>query len=205
MRRLESRQINELSGLAGFIRRWDAEKLNARPARDVSVDRSCFGNINIGGQPKTATSHLVSKNDQDFYAFIEPGVRDWVAFFVERMGVTTYTSCEGHDYGTRGQEPDERHVGIIPRSRQERDDIIDFYHSISTLTAHPYCEVSYMDHHAVQGKHRISAVDIYISKQQNADWDQYFSSLNSYYQRVVNLSHENWESARRAENHHAGP
>lgn len=188
MRILDARQVNEIARLGVFLDHWDSHPLKDSLSKSLSVASSEYGNINIGSQPKTATSLLVPRGNVRFYEYVEPGVKDLLAFFVEDMDLTTYTSCEGHQYrADLNQEHDERHVGIIVRTPEDRERIIDRLRQAEKVFESAYCDIAIMDHNLVCENTKIPALDIYLAKKPSVDWNYYFEDLDGSTARLVAL------------------
>lgn len=168
---------NEIAGLDRFLERWDASSasmLGIGPTEHAP--RSRFGNINVGARPWTAPSLLLPRGHAEFYRHVEPGVRAWVRWFVAN-GFTTYTSCEGHNYGTES-EPDFRHVGILLREEHERGALLDLYEPLS-LPEDSSCALAFLDHTVVSDGVRFDALDLYLIPMTGCSPDKYFRDLDS--------------------------
>lgn len=197
---LTPRQVNEVSNLGWVVRNWASGRVAA--ATDDRAPRSKFGNINIDCTPHSSRSLLLPASDGAFFTHIEPGVRRLVAAFVA-LGLITYTSCEGHDYdeGT----PDERHVGLVIRTLDEKERVLELWNSIGTsvggLAAAQSCELGYMDHSLACGDRRVRALDLYIVKRPNAGWEGYFRDVDDMSAAVADalLSGPGWQAAAQAD------
>lgn len=106
--------MNKAKGLWTLINRWDCktaiEELNIAPMI------SDAGNINKLGANNISESYMLSKNDPEFYDFIESGVKDIVKKLINTLDCITYSSCEGHIIG---DEFEPKNIGIIPRNYEE--------------------------------------------------------------------------------------
>lgn len=176
MIRLQCEEQNQIAHLDRFLHSWDAtagQDVSITP--DVHAPRSEFGNINVGARPWTAPSLLLPRGHADFYTHVEPGVRPWVRWFVAN-GYTTYTSCEGHDYGP-GKDPDMRHVGVLLRTECERESLLVTYQSVN-LTDFMACELAYLEHFVESDGARHDALDLFMVPRSGATWADYFAVVD---------------------------
>jgi hypothetical protein len=187
MRKMEGRQVNEIARLPGFLAAWDSSPpVRAAPMADSDVaGRSPHGNINLTGAARADVSLLLPRGYPRFYEYIEPGVRELVAIFVSELGLTTYTSCEGHRYEGGREDPDERHVGILLRAPEQRQLLLDLAKSADAALAaqgrrFQACEIAYMDHEVRFEDSRFDAVDLYVAKRAGAAWEAYFDELEEF-------------------------
>lgn len=179
----DERQVNAIARLEPFLRHWQAHPAQPPPAELTPMARSAHGNINIGAKPFTAPSLLVPRGHQDFYRYIEPGVLDWVAFAVSDLGLTTYTSCEGHRYANG--DVDERHIGLLVDSDAEADRVLALHERAARDLEETACELGWMDH-TVQGDGlTLRALDIFLIRRSGHSWDAYFTALDSAMALVI--------------------
>ncbi len=177
MRRLYCAEQNAIARLGSFLDHWDA-----RAGRQLDVadhdhaPRSRYGNINVGAQPRSAPSLLVPRCHEDFYRYVEPGVREWVSWFVSR-GYTTYTSCAGHYYGG-AKEPDFRHVGLLIRQASERQRLMAAYERV-VLPADCGCELAYLDHDVSSEGRRHDTIDVFLVPRGDTREDRYFGAVDA--------------------------
>lgn len=85
--------------------------------------RSKYGNITIDGNPESP-SYTASMDDEDFWEYIEDGIKPMVKLFYD-FGLTTVSSCQGHEYDDgydelSGKRSIEANVKFLS------NDIIDF-------------------------------------------------------------------------------
>lgn len=188
IRYLPPRAENRSSRVDLFMRLWDTpvtqeqqEELGRRIV--MKQQRSAFGNLNNEGTPYPSQSCLVTRFHPDFESIIEPGVRQLLAAIAIDLDLVTYTSCEGHHYIDTPQRPDERHVGIIPRSGEEAQRALALFESAaaSTNDRHPSAsaEVAIMHHTVADGEVVYPAIDLYVCKSARATWDSYFADLEA--------------------------
>lgn len=87
----------------------------------------------------------------------------------------------GHKESPDGRLPDERHVGVIPRNREEGERAIAVFEevgrSINAAPASPAVEVALMLDRMHDGEAVYPTIDLYLSKQPNAGWDDYFADI----------------------------
>ncbi|WP_349657206.1 hypothetical protein [Xanthomonas sp. 10-10] len=188
IRQLQPRSQNNSARLGLFIRLWDLpldEMQMVRIAEEapMSQRRSEFGNLNNDGNPFPSQSCLASRFHPNFLDVVEPGVKDLLVAIAFEHNLVTYTSCEGHDYRPVGHMPDERHVGIVPRSSQEMDLVVNLFNSLGCmLNAQLSCEpveIAMMVHSVREDHVVYPAVDLYLSKRSSADWDDYFYRVDA--------------------------
>jgi hypothetical protein len=187
IRYLPPRTTNRTSRLALLMQLWDMpvtraqqDELACRAA--VTQQRSRFGNLNHQGTPYPSESCLITRFHPSFESVIEPGVRPLVAAIAIDLDLVTYTSCEGHHYAGTVQPPDERHVGIIPRSPEEERRVLALFERAAARSnaRHPAAaaEAALMHHTVVDGDVAYPAVDLYICKPAGASWVAYFADLD---------------------------
>jgi hypothetical protein len=188
IRYLPPRIENHSSRVDLFMRLWDTPMTAAQQdelARSVSVtqQRSAFGNLNNEGTPYPSQSCLISRFHPDFESIIEPGVRSLLATIAIDLDLVTYTSCEGHNYTGTARCPDERHVGIIPRSTDEAARVLGVFEAAARATnqRHPgaAAEAAIMRHTVADGDRVYPAIDLYVSRAAHASWDAYFAELDA--------------------------
>ncbi|WP_159095471.1 MULTISPECIES: hypothetical protein [Stenotrophomonas] len=187
LRRIAPRAHNRSDQVDLFMRLWDvplddAQMRHIGEHAPISQKRSIFGNMNHEGAPYPASSCLASRFHPDFLAVVEPGVRDFLVAIAVDHNLVTYTSCEGHDYRPDGRRPDERHVGLIPRSAEESARAIAVFEavgrSLNAMPASPAVEVALMLNEVHDGQAVYPTIDLYLSKHADADWDDYFAGVD---------------------------
>jgi hypothetical protein len=107
--------INRITNMGRFLSAWDNPNVQ-RKAPHEPVQGGA-GNINIDGSA-VAPAYLLTRNDANFSAFLEPRIKALVLCLIERLDCITYSSCEGHSDDS-GRLITEAHVDIIPRSEEE--------------------------------------------------------------------------------------
>jgi hypothetical protein len=106
---------NEFKDLVRFMTAWDVPAAdNIRPSPPT---KGAGGNINIDGSIEGLAA-IVTRHHPDFTLFLEDGVRDLVLCLIDALDCITYSSCSGHA-STDGRLICMRHVGIVPRNRNE--------------------------------------------------------------------------------------
>lgn len=183
MQQLRCDEQNDIARLTRFLSQWDAG-----PGRDLDIapdehaPQSSFGNINVGARPWSAPSLLVPRNHEHFYRYVEPGVRAWVSWFVSR-GYTTYTSCEGHDYGL-GQESDFRHVGVLLRRQGQRRDLLEAFEAVR-LPTDSICDIAFLDHFVLSEGERHGAIDFFLIPRNKNSVHSYFANIDVEMQSML--------------------
>ncbi len=111
----EPRGINEMENVSDFLACWD------RP-RDESFTHlppvvGLRSHVNVDGDIDNPTAEIACKTARDFLSHLEIGVAEACDLLIHRLGLVTYSSCQGHEL------PDgrlrERDVGVLPRSEDE--------------------------------------------------------------------------------------
>lgn len=187
IRYLAPRGVNRSSRVEQFMRLWDTPVSAAQQAelgRRVVIKqlRSPYGNINDEGTPYPSRSCFVNRFHPAFESLIEPGVLSLLAAVAIDLDLVTYTSCEGHRYPGTPRPPDERHVGIIARSPAEAERVLARFERAASLTnaRHPdkAAEVAIMRHTLLDGDLVYPAIDLYVSRREEASWDAYFADVD---------------------------
>jgi hypothetical protein len=187
IRYLPPRTKNRTSRLALLRQLWDVPVTKAQQDElacraVVTQQRSRFGNLNNQGTPYPSESCLVTRFHPSFESVIEPGVRPLLAAIAIDLDLVTYTSCEGHHYDGTAQAPDERHVGIIPRSTEEERRVLALFERAATRSNARYpaaaAEVALMHHTVVDGDVACPAIDLYVCKPAGASWEAYFADID---------------------------
>lgn len=191
MRQPNKPRINFMSDVPGFLAAWD-DRTNPEHAEHVDIYRTEYGNLNNSGQVGNYDGHALSPLHAQFLQAIEPGVRDMVLFFVQQKGWVTYTSCEGHRYDAQTRlHPVERHVGLLPRTAEEYQQIRTFIKDIINQYNRQYMQFPIMltmvelTLSSEQSTHQ--AIDIFFAKQRYAPWWWYFGDLPRTYMRVMHM------------------
>lgn len=193
----DDRQVNAIARLEPFLRHWHASPAQPRPAEVTTVARSVHGNINIGARPFTAPSLLVPRGHQDFYRYIEPGVVDWVSFVVAELGLTTYTSCEGHRYANG--DVDERHVGLLVDSDAAAEQVLALHAASTCELEGTACQLGWMDHTVTGDGLTLRALDIFLIRRHGHSQDAYFETLDAAMARVITRARQSAIAATAAE------
>lgn len=163
-----------MSGLDEFLDAWDATRLLQS---DNSVSE--IGNVNIGGDPASIEASILTKDDPEFSAAIESGVRELVTFLVDSLGCVTYSSCEGHRTTDRSDFR-QRHVGVLPRCGAEQQQILQIFLDASNATTNPFVEVAIVECVLESDIRSVPCIDI-IFRDNCGDENEYFSNVNSAY------------------------
>lgn len=171
MRMMAARSINEIEHLGPFLRRWLLPAASAAPI--IRSLRSTTGNINLSGSVGSSRSALLARDEPDFFASVEPGVRALVSAFVA-IGAITYTSCEGHDYGDNA--PDEQHVGVLVRNDAEARQLEDMWRAAESVITPPL-ELGLMCHSVASEGRTIRAMDFYLTCGEGITTVDYFAGL----------------------------
>jgi hypothetical protein len=187
IRYLPPRTKNQTSRLALLRQLWDMpvtkaqhDELACRAV--VTQQRSRFGNLNNQGTPYPSESCLITRFHPSFESVIEPGVRQLLAAIAIDLDLVTYTSCEGHLYAGTAQPPDERHVGIIPRSTDEERRVLALFERAAAISnardPAAAAEIALMHHTVVDGDVAYPAIDLYVCKPARASWEAYFADID---------------------------
>lgn len=186
VRILAAREENNFPGARQFMHRWDFFRDRPTPSAlgtiRSSVKRSETGNLNIRGTNYASTSTMFISRQDGFLDVVEKGVRAWVELFAIAYDMITYTSCEGHDYGN-AIPPDQRHVGIIPRSDAEYRICRDFFMAVAehwNRTGQNHCsEAAIMEGRLRDRDADLPTLDFYLIKIQATSWADYFRMLDT--------------------------
>lgn len=199
IRYLQPRSHNRSDRVELFMRLWDRplsdeEMQRLGEAAPISQIRSDFGNLNNTGAPFPADSCLASRFHPDFVSVIEPGVKELLLTIAIDHNLVTYTSCEGHDYRANEREPDERHVGVIPRDEAEMERAVKTFEAvgeqINRALEASSVEATLMAHTVSDGNRVYPALDLYLSKKAQAQWDDYFAQIDDAAERLTVLLRE---------------
>jgi hypothetical protein len=187
--RLPRRRRNQLANLPLFLAKWEDEA-HAANLQFVRVCTSEAGNINTSGKNGDYTSSILSRYQPQFELSLEEGVRDLVKLFIERYNWITYTSCAGHRYADERIPPTPRHVGLLPRSREEAHRMTATLTSVAAQLRHS------RRHDAVRVKvvrtdvtaddgHVYPTIEFLFARTFLTTWDRYFSSLDAIYHEAL--------------------
>lgn len=185
------RDGNTIADLKNFVVAWRAPAsafeaaLEARPL--APQKRSAAGNINIAGTPYWSESRLLCRNHPSFFDEVEPGVRELVRFFVADLDIMTYTSCEGHAYPGETRF-DPRHIGLLPRSRAEKEALVRFVESLppsASLVPGGPISLGYMDHVADTEIGKVPVIDIFLLPKPDLTSEVYFAALPAAYDDFI--------------------
>ena len=174
----EVRLVNRMPSLSRFVARWD-DPSNVENSEPVKLALSEFGNINQSGAPDESTGHVCTPHQSQFPACVEPGIRPMTLLLVQRFGLITYTSCEGHDYGAIGLPSVERHIGILPRSAQEAGKISELvqYACSDQVAQWRGVKPMWLRQWLHDDERKIEVYDLYFVKRHDLKWGDYFSQL----------------------------
>ena len=105
--------MNNLQDADTFIKLWDE---GGRNITDKSfINKSLLQNINYRGDPLSDAAVTFTKNDENFYESIEPGIKLLVHVLVKDFNWITFSSCAGH-LGYQGIPYKKRMVQLLPRN-----------------------------------------------------------------------------------------
>jgi hypothetical protein len=126
---------------------------------------------------------IYTRSDPRFLAAIEPGVRELVLVVIRALGYVTYSSCEGHR-----QLFAARHVGILPRSDDERREALRVLDTAAQATnaTRPHGAVRVLVRRRVvtsEGPPR-ACVDVVFAARTD-DEDAYFDDLEPAYREYL--------------------
>ena len=189
MRQPNQPRINFMSDVPSFLAAWD-DRTNPEHAEHVEIYQAVYGNLNNTGQVGNYDGHALSPLHAQFLQAIEPGVRDMVLFFVQQKGWVTYTSCEGHRYDAQTRlHPVERHVGLLPRTTTEYQQIRAFIKEAIDEYNRQYMRFPItltmveLTLSSEQSTHQ--AIDVFFTKQRLAPWWWYFGVLPRVYEQFL--------------------
>lgn len=186
VRYLPPRAANQSSRVDLFMKLWDApltaeQQDKLRQLAPVTQRQSPFGNLNDEGTPYPSRSCLVTRFHPDFESVIEPGVRELMFAIAIDHDLVTYTSCQGHLYENAAYPYDERHVGVIPRTPEERQRILALFEDVARDVNGRFpdaaVEVAIMDHTVKDGEAVYPAIDLYLSARAGRSPAEYFAEL----------------------------
>jgi len=120
---MKSLHVNRMSRIRDFINEWDAATLSVE---DMSMKTSISDNINIEGTSSCFESFVFTKDHPNFTQAIESKIRPLVILLVRSYNCITYSSCQGHFSTLDNADLREMHVGILPRSKAEYENLLDF-------------------------------------------------------------------------------
>jgi uncharacterized protein len=177
-----------LRNVPAFIAAWDSGG-DGRARWRYRLRRSFVGNINTKGQIGGLSAPALPHWHPQFGPAIEEGVRALVLALIRGGETISYTSCTGHDYRPLPLENVERHVGLLPRNACERDRLVDRLTRVIALArpclrgvaAYPGLLST-----SLQDRDRLwPTVDLYIARQSNGSWSDYFNELDAATRHVV--------------------
>lgn len=124
--------MNRMNDISRFVRQWDS-------ALVTPPDRSQLSSlVNLSGDAKTPVAVIFPPWHSGFWPSIEEGIFTLAEILVWRLGLITYSSCQGHLLGDNAVTP--RHIGIIPRSVAEHQWILRVLSlPNSTIEKHEKC------------------------------------------------------------------
>ncbi|UTW58840.1 hypothetical protein KFE96_00590 [Kordiimonas sp. SCSIO 12603] len=181
-----NRQINVFDGARQFMLRWDYFKTQKAPSAHgrlkLSTRRSLAGNLNQEGTSYASRSTMFFPSQDGFWDAVEEGVKPLVLSLAIHHDFITYTSCEGHLYAQSNEDPDERHIGIIPRSTEEyqrclnllTDSCIDH----NTKNDNSSTSARVLEHTLIDYEERLPVIDLILEKKETASWETYFDELD---------------------------
>jgi HEXXH motif-containing protein len=161
--------------MASFLRRW--EQHEAGPS--LAPKTSARGNVNVTGAAGDPLAYAFVPADPAFERAIEPRILPLVQALIDRLGVVTYSSCEGHA-GAAGASLHPAHVGIIPRCPLEAERVAAALEScaehIRAKRTAPHIEVR-VQRRALESEHgERPCLDLWFLST-DADEGAYFSAL----------------------------
>ena len=184
---------NHIEGLSDFLERWN----NHIGTEDAPVNnlKSLVGNINTTGSPNCFVSYISTRWDKDFADNLEAGIKGLVLFLVKRMNCITYSSCQGHPRVNSTLRFRERHVGIIPRNREEKYWLKDFLGDVSETanslsnvkSVKVFIEIGLITSNGLSK----SCVDI-IFASTNQNEKKYFQELEKLYSLFLSVINEKY-------------
>ena len=194
MRQNNQPRINFMSDVPGFLAAWDDQQ-SPENTEHVDIYTTTYGNVNNTGQVGNYDGHALSPLHAQFIQAIEPGIRDMVMFFVHEKNWVTYTSCEGHRYDTYTRlHPVERHVGLLPRTADEYNNIRSYVDALVQQNHRQYRQypiiltVVELTLESENSKHK--AIDVFFQKHRFAPWWYYFAQLPVVYQRTLKMLYQ---------------
>jgi len=111
-----------------FLTSWISKKyLSTVPSFSLEDEKRLYNRVTI--DPLSPDGPVLSKNDTYFLDVIEPWVQEMVLFFIRRLSLITYCSCEWHKH-LSNQETwyiDERYIKALFLSEDERDKILKIF------------------------------------------------------------------------------
>jgi len=122
---------NRMDNVSQFLEDWD--RTPAQCSQEVLPSELSAEHVNVDGDIQNPTSLILTHSDSGFLPCIERGVKRLVEILIYRLGLVTYSSCQGH--ATGDNDCRERTVGILPRSEEERVWIFGLLQSIADITA----------------------------------------------------------------------
>ena len=191
---MEARDVNEFRGARQYMHRWDyfkdIEAPSALGTMKILTQKSTVGNLNVNGTSYSSTSQMFFAAQSGFLSAVEPGIRPIVQWVACEMNLITYTSCEGHYY-QNDTAPDMRHFGILTRNQQEHDKVRALFISVASLWNDDYgtqvAEIALMDHDLQDTNAKLSALDLFILKNESASWDEYFDTLDAMSDKLLTI------------------
>jgi hypothetical protein len=176
----EARPVNRIPSLSRFIARWD-DASNVENERQVTLALSEFGNINQTGTPGASSSPICTPHQSQFAACLEAGIRPLTLLLVQRFGLVTHTSCEGHEYTTIALPPTPRHIGILPRSTAEarRVALLLAYVCSDRAAQQRGVKPMWLKQWLHDDERKLEAYDLYFVKRDDSSWRAYFSEVGA--------------------------
>lgn len=101
--------MNRFNGYHEFLARW---RMPAAVPAAPPLRQSQAGNRNLSGSAVDTAAYSFAPGQPGFTDSIEPGIRPLVLYLVERVGLITYSSCEGH-LPTAASPFRPAHVGVL--------------------------------------------------------------------------------------------
>jgi len=166
------REPNSIASTRELLCSWEYPRTTVAKCFAISE----AGNINFGGVIAGTYAHIFVPDETDFEASIEDGVRPIVLTIVRDGGLITYTSCEGHDYGST-DGGSECHVGVLPRTRAELRRALKTFRyaamraaknlAVSSVAVYPW------HLYDRDSKREVPVVDMYLHRLTNVGWGRY--------------------------------
>jgi uncharacterized protein len=182
-------RTNEMSDVSNFLGAWeDAD--SRKNHEQVDLHLTSYGNVNSTGEVGNYDGHALTPWHPQFEDSIEAGVRELVLECVKNLQWVTYTSCEGHQYdGLLQLHPVERHVGILPRSPIEYQEVYETLQRLQQLVHQRYWQfpvrVETIELNLESRGTTYRVLDLFFRKHPQAPWWLYFRLLPLYYRQVL--------------------
>lgn len=189
VRYLPARVPNQALDITGTIDAWDRHGSFPGDSMLADLRLGSFRNINVEGSPYSATAPTIPHWHPLFESSIEDGIREIVLHLVKVKSWITYTSCEGHNYGSEGPPPAMRHVGILPRSNDEFGQVHRYLQTVvadcQTLNDAGAVSLALILHPLRDSIRSVNVIDFIFAPGKTAGWPAYFSDLDEASRTVL--------------------